>query len=1159
MRSFAPQIAVAAAVFGALPSASAQLSTPAPAPHFAFEVRAQNFSGLTDFVALADGRILIAQQDGVVRAFAPDGSPEGAVLDLRDEVSAYIERGLLGMTTHPGFAADGGETSWLYLYYCAGPDKPNGEDFEPSLGRLARHRIETVNVGGAPRLVGVAGSQQVLLGERLPDGTAPTAIPLLHESHIGGGLVFGEDGTLLLSTGDGASFAEQDFGGLQPWGFDDFVSPLTGLKGPWPKDHDQGSFRAQDLRTLSGKVLRIDPETGLGLPSNPFFDGDPASRTSRVWALGLRNGFRMALVPGTGAVDPDLGQPGWMAVADVGSFLFEEVNVVKGGENLGWPCLEGFQATAAAPSYQHPPNPYAWSDCTSSPIAKSGPSLAIPRFDGSLLVPPGVHQDLAGQPLPGFTAIAIIGGAFYTGDEYPAAYQGRYVLGDFGFEWAKTVQFGTQGDTAAVTDLAEGLTSLVAVRTDPVTGNVLFGQRGLDVGQGRILELVYGANEAPLVAFDSAVAPGGDPLAIQFDASASSDPDGDDLVFTWDFGDGSPTVQGQVVTHTYAAADVYTVRLEVADGFTTAASSKPVAVALTAPIVTLLQPQQGAMFAPGDSVDLLGAGFTAAGAPLELRWSFDLFFNGQWFENVAQYTGASLSAPFLQPAGDGDDWSYRVRLEGFDGGAAVAQRTVHVFAEPRVLDVAGPAKPLAKVFDLDPPGSQGFGSGDHEVWRDRVVPQVGASASSQYATYHPLGAAASPFDWIGYEFGPGHPAGARVFGVEFTEGLHVPEGGWFQLGVSLQLRVNGVWQNAADLRADPEYPPAGAGPDFGTYRFTFAPVAAEAVRLIGRPGGSLGFLSVAELRVLASAPPGPWRDVTAEAAAPLSNTLEQVPPGPQGFGSANLERLRDGAEPLPGSTSSLAQVSTFHGSDRGSLDWFGWRFDAPTTLVGGRIREGLVWSAGATPAGGWWHDLTVETRLSADGPWVPVVGLNVTPPYRSGGPSTLDYEAYTFAFAPRVARELRVVGPGAGSLGFATASELRLFGPHAFDGGWSERPGLGLPGDILELGSSTPPVVGYPVLVEASGGFPAAPGALAIGLTPVQFPLGAVTVLYDPTGAPLVPVVLDGAGNLALPLQLPDAPALVGFGLGLQLFSVDPSVAGGLVASNALDAVFAAP
>lgn len=59
--------------------------------------------------------------------------------------------------------------------------------------------------------------------------------------------------------------------------------------------------------------------------------------------------------------------------------------------------------------------------------------------------------------------------------------------------------------------------------------------------------------------------------------------------------------------------------------------------------------------------------------------------------------------------------------------------------------------------------------------------------------------------------------------------------------------------------------------------------------------------------------------------------------------------------------------------------------------------------------------------------------------------------------------------------------------------------------------------------------------------------------------AALVPVALDGAGNLALPLHLPDAPALVGFGLGLQLFSVDPSVVGGLVASNALDAVFAAP
>jgi PKD repeat protein len=51
---------------------------------------------------------------------------------------------------------------------------------------------------------------------------------------------------------------------------------------------------------------------------------------------------------------------------------------------------------------------------------------------------------------------------------------------------------------------------------------------------------------------------------IQFDGSGSSDPDGDPLSFTWNFGDGS-TGSGMMPTHTYSSADSYTVELVVED------------------------------------------------------------------------------------------------------------------------------------------------------------------------------------------------------------------------------------------------------------------------------------------------------------------------------------------------------------------------------------------------------------------------------------------------------------------------------------------------------------------------------------------------------------------------------------------------------------------
>src|SRR6185436_13758813 len=102
--------------------------------------------------------------------------------------------------------------------------------------------------------------------------------PVLHESHSGGSLVFGADRTLLVSTGDGASAQFADAGGSNTYWAQALLDSIIQEK------ENVGSFRAQLLSSLNGKILRIDPMTGNGIPSNPFYDAsNPQSAKSKVW------------------------------------------------------------------------------------------------------------------------------------------------------------------------------------------------------------------------------------------------------------------------------------------------------------------------------------------------------------------------------------------------------------------------------------------------------------------------------------------------------------------------------------------------------------------------------------------------------------------------------------------------------------------------------------------------------------------------------------------------------------------------------------------------------------------------------------------------------------------------------------------------------------
>ena len=221
--------------------------------------------------------VFVAEQDGYILVLHPDAGEAVELLDISDRVSRRgNEEGLLSVALDPRFD----ETGHLWVYY-----SPSGV---PRMSRLSRFTVDP-----ADPLRVLPDSELVIIEVEQP-----------YSNHNGGAIRFGPDGMLYLGYGDGGS-------------------------GGDPRDH------GQNLATLLGSLIRIDvrdasAEAPYAIPSdNPFVGVDGAR--PEIWAYGLRNPWRMAFDPETGAL--------W--VGDVGQREIEEIDRIERGDNYGWNRLEG--------------------------------------------------------------------------------------------------------------------------------------------------------------------------------------------------------------------------------------------------------------------------------------------------------------------------------------------------------------------------------------------------------------------------------------------------------------------------------------------------------------------------------------------------------------------------------------------------------------------------------------------------------------------------------------------------------------------------------------------------------------------------------------------------------------------------------------------------
>jgi glucose/arabinose dehydrogenase len=248
--------------------------------------------GVARAAGLGD-RVFIVDQIGVVRTLLSNDTllPE-PFLDLRNELIGlhpnYDERGLLSIAFHPNYTAN----HKLYAFYSA-PLRPGA----PADYDHTNYVVElTASADGST--VDPAPARVIL------------AIDNPYMNHNGGQVLFGPDGLLYVTVGDG--------GGGNDVG----------------RGHNATVGNAQDPTSIHGKVLRLDVDQGsegrpYSIPAdNPFAQG---GGLPEIFAYGFRN-------PAYAAFDTINGS---LFVADAGQDRYEEVDLVMKGGNYGWNIKEG--------------------------------------------------------------------------------------------------------------------------------------------------------------------------------------------------------------------------------------------------------------------------------------------------------------------------------------------------------------------------------------------------------------------------------------------------------------------------------------------------------------------------------------------------------------------------------------------------------------------------------------------------------------------------------------------------------------------------------------------------------------------------------------------------------------------------------------------------
>jgi PKD repeat protein/glucose/arabinose dehydrogenase len=571
---------------------------------------------LTDDVAdpfeldvMPDGRVVYIQRTGQIKMIDPATLQVTTIGDLELGLStARHSDGLTGFALDPDFDENG----WLYAAY-SDPD-------------VAQINISRFTFDFDADVLDMSSEERLLDFPTYRDQG-------LANVHMGGSVQFGPDGNLYIAQGDNVDFSQSDN-----------YAPIDERPGRGPWDAQSTSANTADLR---GKIIRITPQPDgtYTVPEDNLFtsgewdhlfpDGvyDPELGLPEIYAMGMRNPFRISVDPISGALlvadyGPDAGQPN----PNRGPEGLVEWNVITEAGNYGWPHCVGDNKPYIDYDFATGESGEPF-DCEGGPVNDS------PHNTGLQQLPPAQEAFIwygyaLSEEFPelGTGGAGPMSGPVYEYDpelesdtKFPQYYHGKWFVFEYTRDYYKTVTL-VEEDLEFDDDRFDPVAAGDLLSINPFLDSwdfrgpfeAEFGPDGslyiIDFGAGSgvgrgdrnegagIYRIDYvGGDRPPSVQASGTPTSGQLPLEVEFSSDGTHHPSGLEMTYHWDFGDGGTSTEPHP-THTYTEVGNYTALLTVTDSME---RSSIAAVRITAgntePEVEFVWPPHGGFYDWGDT------------------------------------------------------------------------------------------------------------------------------------------------------------------------------------------------------------------------------------------------------------------------------------------------------------------------------------------------------------------------------------------------------------------------------------------------------------------------------------------------------------------------------------------------------------------------------